>query len=159
MKKKSVAILRKGRVIAIYSSTGNASRCMGCSDTTIRNYIANNTRKGDLSFRFATEEETRLIRLLGGLPEASDDDKDETSEPITKESKYDTIPYETLAGKLCITPCPHRTDIKPKIGSSQCVECPFFHGRDREKQLVKCSAVGGKTWKKTRERVKMEEEI
>jgi hypothetical protein len=159
MNKRAVAIIRKGRVIAIYSSTGNAGRCMGYSDATIRNYIANGTQKGGLSFRFADEAETKLIRRLGGLPVSKDNDEVvEAPKPTVKESNYTTISYETIAGKVCITPCPHRIDDKPKVGSSQCAECPFFHGRNREKQTVRCSAASDRTWKRTREKLNLKEE-
>ena len=160
MNKREVAIIRKGRVIAIYSSTGNAGRCMGYSDSTIRNYIANGTQKGGLSFRFADETETELIRRLGGLPASKDDNEvDEAPKAVVKESNYTSIPYETIAGKVCITPCPHRLDVKPKVGSSQCAECPFFHGRNRVEQTVRCSATSDRTWKKTREKLNKEREL
>lgn len=160
MNKRAVAVMRKGRVIAIYSSTGNAGRCMGYSDSTIRNYIANGTQKGGLSFRFADETETKLIFRLGGLPASKDDDEAVVvTEPAVKESNYTTIPYETIGGMLCITPCPHRSDVKPKVGGSQCAECPFFHGRNREKQTVRCSATSNRTWKKTREKLNKEREL
>ena len=155
MKKRAVAVLRKGRVIGLFSSTGNAGRCMGFSDATVRNYINKETVKDGLSFRFAKDEETELIRAIGGLPKETDD----TEEPELKaerKSKFTIVEYEIAFGHICITPCPFRTDNKPKVGSATCAECPFFHGRNREERQVMCSAANGNAYRKTRERAGME---
>ena len=127
---------------------------MGFSDSTVRNYINQETDKDGLSFRFANDEETELIRSIGGLPkEQEEQDDQELEEPVEeRKSKYTVVNYETVSGHVCITPCPYRTEDRPKVGSSGCAECPFFHGRNRSERQILCSAPSGNVYRKTRER-------
>lgn len=39
----------------------------------------------------------------------------------------------------CVTPCPFLESPKPKVGSSACMTCKCFEGKDREKQIVRCT--------------------
>lgn len=39
----------------------------------------------------------------------------------------------------CVTPCPYLESPKPKVGSSACMTCKYFEGKDREKRIVRCT--------------------
>ena len=53
--------------------------------------------------------------------------------------KYNIVKYEKNRANACITPCPYYLSPKPKIGSTRCQVCGYFHGIDRRLQEVACS--------------------
>lgn len=51
------------------------------------------------------------------------------------------VPYETISGKICITPCPYKygtPENRPFVGSLNCEMCTCFVSKDREAKIVEC---------------------
>lgn len=52
------------------------------------------------------------------------------------------VPYETIKGRICITPCMKKLNLdgeRPFIGSLKCEMCTCFISKDQEKQEVTCN--------------------
>lgn len=51
------------------------------------------------------------------------------------------VPYKTLSGRICITPCPYKCGgpaDRPFVGSMNCEMCTCFVSKDRKSQTVEC---------------------
>lgn len=166
---KPIVIERNGEVIGLFASITSAGHCIGLTEKGIRNRISNGLKRNPEIYRYASPEEAELIRkilpappkeptpeLIKGLraprkpgkrQSLKELEEGENEELELLKGKYDIIQYELAAGRVCITPCPYRESPKPKVGSALCLSCTSFHGRNRVRQQIACSAVSGKNWK------------
>lgn len=79
------------------------------------------------------EKQLARKRELRGVGFIQDSIKDANRE------KYRIIKYEKNRANACITLCPYYESPKPRIGSTRCQSCAYFHGIDRKLQEVACS--------------------
>lgn len=61
------------------------------------------------------------------------------SDDTELDTKYRIVTYKVRNLRECITPCPHRDNPKPMIGSVNCVRCSSFRGRNKETHQVACN--------------------
>ena len=173
--KKGIPIIveKNGKVEDIYSSLHEASQKLGLHVSTIKWRILQGKETGGVFLRYFTQEESdkvssMAIAFLNREKQAEIDkqrqvkdkqrkSKDTKGKPDKFEfsgdseldsSKYSIVHYELSVGRICITPCPYKEMPKPMVGSARCLGCPSYHGRNRTKQQVACSAVNGRTWMK-----------
>ena len=164
---KPVVLERNGEVAGIFASIISAARCIGITEKGMRARIANASKMHEGTYRYATDEEAKLIRTL--VPEPSKElnydlikyaekmsdpnkrvklkelEKDEDEDLSALSEKYNIVPYELSAGCVCVTPCPYRDYPKPKVGSALCVSCPSFYARNRKTKQVACTSGNVKT--------------
>lgn len=60
----------------------------------------------------------------------------------SSKSKIIIVPYETIHGKICITPCMRKLNLdgeRPFIGSLKCEMCSCFVSKDKNRQKVACN--------------------
>ena len=165
-----VVVEEKGRGMGMFMSVSDAAKSVGLTDKAIRHRIHAGMKTVDWTYRYATPDETAFIRqLASGVPktdrsalikELSQTKRRYKRKPLKElecegdrdwvllGKKYDIVPYEITAGRVCVTQCPYREAPKPKVGSALCMACTSFHGRNRVRRQVACSAVKGKTWKR-----------
>lgn len=77
-------------------------------------------------------------RYLRGFKIVSIDDKGSIVVDKGIEGEGTLVSYERRVFE-CVTPCPFLESPKPKVGSSACMTCKYFEGKDREKQIVRCT--------------------
>lgn len=145
---KPIAVEKDGSVIALFSSTAEASLLTGMCEKSIRYRIEKGEEVKGVLYRHARPKEIAALKRIN----ASKKNRLKALEGDTcnieaASKKYNVVSYELTAGRICITPCPYRESPKPKVGSADCLDCPSFHGRNRYTRQVACSAVYGQTWK------------
>ena len=145
---KPISVEKDGEVIAIFSSTAEASLLTGMCEKSIRYRMDKGEEVKGVLYRHARPKEVAALKSIN----ASKKNKLKALEGDTcnieaASKKYNVVSYELTAGRICITPCPYRESPKPKVGSAECLNCQSFHGRNRRTLQVACSAVYGQTWK------------
>lgn len=159
MKEKTVIIHEKGgKVVNIYPSIREVSRVTGMHVSTIKWRVERGEQvKGEV-FRTLTHEEELQLRAMtieflnrgqkekSGTIQGSEITKGIEMTNVDDQEldgvKYSIVDYETIAKRVCITPCPYLESPKPMVGSVLCLSCESFRGRNRSTQQVACCA----TW-------------
>lgn len=160
---------KDGKVETIFPAIHEAARTLGKHVSSIKARISSGRAVKGILLRYITQEETDRIRQMAidmlsrdmeekeriRLEEEAARKKAERLAAIEEEEdveldgeKYTILSYEMVAGRVCVTPCPYKDAPKPKVGSSLCMACGSFHGRNRRKKQVACSAVAWKPWMK-----------
>lgn len=170
MKKGIPVIMEKdGKVETIFPAIHEAARTLEKHISSIKSRIASGRTIKGIRLRYMTQEETDRIRQLAidmlsrdleekeriRLEEEAAKKKAERLAALEEKEdveldgeKFTILSYELMAGRVCVTPCPYKDAPKPKVGSSLCMACGSFHGRNRKKKQVACSAVTWKPWLK-----------
>lgn len=159
---------KNGEVVDIFPSIQDASRSLGIHVSTIEWRIRQKRSVKGVLMRYLTEEEEEAGTkfLIDFLNKEKEEQKRVTENPAEKKNKptatsleddveldsgkYSIIHYETIAGHICVTPCPHLEAPKPKVGSALCLRCSSFHGRNRTRQEVACGDSVKKSWKRSK---------
>lgn len=154
---RAIVIESEGRIEGIFSCINVASKYLNATSTTVKKRTEKGTDGAGKVYRWATEEESKMFHVVKEKPKVErkpvepkkyklkELDEDLCDNMELDSTKYTIVPYKLIAGRVCVTPCPFTHDIpKPKVGSCLCVGCSSFHGRNRVKQQVACSASNGR---------------
>lgn len=168
--KKGIPVIMEmnGKVDTIFPTLHDAARTLEKHVSSIKRRISIGSVVKGMRLRYMTQEETDRIRLL--IIDMLNKDLEKTENPKLEESpkkktkktkkvsiieeedaeldgnKYTILSYELISDRVCVTPCPYKDAPKPKVGSALCMACGSFHGRNRSKKQVACSAVAWKPW-------------
>lgn len=117
MNAKPLLVIENGKITR-YESARAAAKGLGINMNTLYNRLSGKVDDGRTYIHVTdTEIKGNELKILG-------------------ENTKSKVPYETLGTRVCITPCPHKRNVK--IGSVLCQSCPSFRGISRSEHVVLC---------------------
>lgn len=155
---REIVVEREGKVVAVFASMKDAEIITKMSSATIDYRLAKGGDVRGLTFRRCIPDEKEAFGRIAQPKKGKEKEIARDTFDMEKAGrKFNVVDYRLMDGCICITPCPYRDAPKPMVGSSACMDCTSFHGRNRLTRQVACSAASGKVWK-TRKQNKEEEQ-
>jgi hypothetical protein len=132
----------EGNIIRRFASVKDAAAAYNVSTSTITYWIKSDVLRNGQAFDYDPEQESRKAfdepKKVKKKKEVAVVEKPKVE--LDRENNI-IYKYETIGTRVCITPCPHRINPKPTIGSVQCQCCSRFEGMDRDTHEVACRKV------------------
>ena len=122
----------EGEIIRIFDSVKEAAAFYGIRPETMTYRAKTKFSKDGETTSFI--EVTRYARCKKRRLSAK-----EEANFVFDNHRHCKVFYSLVKKHICITPCPYFSSPKPFVGSSRCMDCPYFKVRDKENGFVICT--------------------